>query len=327
MNYLKLIGEIKDINLEKGQKEIKGKTTNYIIKVKITNTFHSSLPLPKGIARRIFTVKKRWVYPYIPEIGSKIGIDGEEIGMDVGKINLSNKTLSITILPELGGRIVSLQYLNHTPIQSPLLYGTKAELSTAGISENLGEKINLSLWKFDILRKSKRSVTLECKKKGWIIKKSLFLDKNIIYRKFKITEKGIKKELDINFNEILSLIPDIKNLSIHIPTTEKLFVFTPSPVILPWFSTYRYYSIRNGMVAKVNDTVLLWQANMKDIDNITVKERHWLINIASIWSKLSIKKGDSKLFKSRIILGEDFKIDGNGIGVMSEGEWLWVRNE
>lgn len=326
MSNLKLIGEIKEIRLERGKEEIEGRTNNYKVDVKITNTFHPDLQLPKGIKRRVFTVKRKWVYPYIPEIGCKIGIDGNEIGVNLKKISLYNKLLFISLLPELGGRIYLLQYRNHEPIQSPLLYGRKAYLFTAGISEDLGEETKMGSWKFDIIKKTKKSLYLECKKKGWNIKKNVSLDNNIIYQEFKVKRHGRKKKADITFNETLSLIPDINRLSIYIPTKEKLFLFTPSPITIPWDSTYSYYSLKDGLIGKSGDTAILWSTNMKDIDKITIRDEQWLLNITSTWGKLSLKKGETKLFKSILILGEDIKIDERKIGIKCMRKWLWVRD-
>lgn len=326
MNYLKLIGEIKEINIKKGQIKRKGNANDYIVKVKIVNTIHPSLSLPKGITRHMFTINRKWIFPFVPKLGSMIGVSGDEIDMELDKINLSNKIISITILPELGGRIASLQYKNNSPIQSPLLYVRKANLGSAGISEDLGEKLKLSTWKFIVKRKKKNSLTLESEKKGWIVRKSIFLDNNIIYKRFELEKKGVKKEVDITYREMLSLVPDIKNLSIHIQTEEKLFTFNASPLTHPWNLPSNYYSVKNGYLAKVSDTVLLWTKNMIDIDGLEIKEKHWLINIASIWSKIKVKKGNSKLFKSKIILGENFRIYKNKIGIKSGGKWLWIRD-
>jgi len=326
MNSLKLICEIKEIKPETGTEEREGRVNKYKVKVKITNTFHPSLPLPKGIRRRGFMIKRNWIYPFIPKVGSRIGVDGKEIGINILKIQLSNKLLSLTLLPELGGRMTSLQYRNNDPIQSPLLYGREACLACAGITEDIAEKPKVGLWKFEIKKQLTNSVTLECKKKGWAIKKTVSLDNNIIHQEFEITRQGVKKKLDLNFNETLSLIPHLHNLNIHIPTIEKVFQVTPQPIVSPWYLPKHYYGLRNGLILKNGDTVIVWSAKSKQIEEIIIRENEWLLNVRAYWNKLKMKKGETSLFKSVIILGEDFRIDDRGIGIRSKGEWLWVGN-
>ena len=65
---------------------------------------------------------------------------------------------------------------------------------------------------------------------------------------------------------------------------------------------------------------------MKDIDKVTIRDEQWLLNITSTWGKMSLKKGETKLFKSIIILGEDIKIDERKIGIKCMRKWLWVRD-
>jgi len=322
---MKLIGEIKEIEKKSRAKDIPGRTGRYKLRVKIKNTIHPSLSLPKGIGRKVFSIEKEWIYPFIPKVGSKIAVEGEELGISDTILKLKNKCLSISSLPESGGRIIELGYKNNT-IKSPLMYGRNAALGSAGIHEDLGKKTKMDSWKFDVKKQSKTLAVLECKKKGWGITKKVSLNKNILYQEFRIERQGKKEKVDLSFQETLSLIPDINNLTIHIPTEEKVFLFTPYPFVSPWETMEHHYGLRNGFIVELSDAVMLWSSKMDDIEEILIRNEEWLININIYWNKLSIKRGETKRFKSICVFGEDFQIDDNRIGIKREGEWIWVRD-
>ncbi len=312
---MKLIGEIK---------EIKGKSYSYRVKVKITNTFHPSLSLPKGIGGRAFIIKRKWVYPFIPGVGSKISIDGKEIGVEIEKVGLSNELLSLFILPELGGRIAFIQYRDNKPIQSELLYGRDTSLVSVGITEDLGEKTGMNSWKFEIKDRSAKSLKMECKKKGWDIKKKISINKNIINQEFRIKREGREKKADCSFSETLSFLPDIRKLSIYLPTREKVFISTTNPVVSPWHPIENFYNLTSGLIVKAGKTVIGWSTDMKDIGEVIIREEEWLTKIISTWNKISIKKGKMRVFKTTTVIGEDFKIEKKRIGIKSSGKWLWI---
>ncbi|MCK4420412.1 hypothetical protein KAW48_01345 [candidate division WOR-3 bacterium] len=322
---MKLIAEIKKIEKKSKSKDIPGQPNRYKLRVKVKNTIHPSLSLPKGIGRKISTIEREWVYPFIPKVGSAIAVEGKELGINDVTLTLSSNPLSATFLPESGGRIIELEYRNNT-IKSPLLYGRNAALDSAGIHEDLGENTKMESWKFDVKKQSKKSAILECKKKGWEITKKVLINKNILSQGFRIKRLGKKEKVDLSFQETLSFIPDIHNLAIHIPTEEKVFLFTPYPFVSPWETREHHYGLKNGFIVELNNTVMLWSTKMDDIEEIQIWNEEWLININTYWKKRSIKKGKTKRFNSICIFGEEFQIDDNRIGIKSEGEWIWVKD-
>ncbi|MEA1912899.1 MAG: hypothetical protein U9N06_03565 [candidate division WOR-3 bacterium] len=225
----------------------------------------------------------------------------------------------------IGGRIAFIQYRDNKPIQSELLYGRDTSLVSVGITEDLGEKTGMNSWKFEIKDRPAKSLKMECKKKGWDIKKKISINKNIINQEFRIKREGREKKADCSFSETLSFLPDIRKLSIYLPTREKVFIFTTNPVVSPWHPIENFYNLTSGLIVMAGKTVIGWSTDMKDIGEVIIREEEWLTKIISTWNKISIKKGKMRVFKTTTVIGEDFKIEKKRIGIKSRGKWLWIR--
>lgn len=323
---MKLLGIIQEINPCDETRGVPGKPKEYRVKLKVKNTFHPQIKKPKGIGRRVFYIKRAWIYPFIPERGNIIQVDSEEFDIGNNNIRLSGENISAEVMQFLGGRIFNIKYGKNKPIYTPVLYGRDLKLAAAGIFDSIGKKRNISALEFELEEKSDKRAILKTNKKGWGINKEIEIRDNFIKNNTRITKYGRKKEESVIYSQTFNLIPDIRKLKIYIPTENKDFIYTPQPYITPWQMSKTFYGLKDGLVIKYYNTYIGWTMNTENINHVKIKEEEWLIKISIIQNKLKIKKKEKENFKSLFVFGEDCKINERGICIIDNGESTWVKN-